>query len=130
MTCLDSQNEEPRKKRGAHLYCTSRAGTKATKGGATAISSAGFSPLPVECLRDHHTSKKDSSLTLFFGGELVAQGRTAYHSISDSLSLESFYGSPPQLFFNDIASFETSSRSYLLKYGVPRHHTLPDVIDR
>ena len=40
---------------------------------------------------------------------------------------ESYYGSPPQLFFNEIAGFKTSSRSYLLKYGVPRH---PDVTDR
>ena len=42
-------------------------------------------------------------------------------------SPESFYGSPPQLFFNEIAGFETSSRPFLLKYGYPRH---PDVIVR
>ena len=34
---------------------------------------------------------------------------------------------PPQLFFNEIGGFKTSSRSYLLKYVVPRH---PDAIDR
>ena len=33
--------------------------------------------------------------------------------------LGSFYGSPRDFFFNEIAGFETSSRSYLLKYGVP-----------
>ena len=33
----------------------------------------------------------------------------------------------PQLFFNEIGGFKTSSRSYLLKHGVPRH---PDAIDR
>ena len=36
-------------------------------------------------------------------------------------------GQPPQLFFNEIAGFETSSRSYLLKYGASCH---PDVIVR
>ena len=40
---------------------------------------------------------------------------------------ESFYGNPPQLFSNDIAGFETSSRPYILKYGAPCH---PDVIVR
>ena len=30
---------------------------------------------------------------------------------------ESFFDSPPQLFFNEIAGFEISSRLYLLKYG-------------
>ena len=34
---------------------------------------------------------------------------------------KSFYGSPPQLLFNEIADFETSSRSYLLKCGAPCH---------
>ena len=40
---------------------------------------------------------------------------------------ESCYGSPPQLFLNEIAGFETSSRPYLLKYGAP---CPPDVIVR
>ena len=31
----------------------------------------------------------------------------------------SFHGSPPQLFFNEIAGFEALSRPYLLKYGAP-----------
>ena len=35
--------------------------------------------------------------------------------------MESFYGSPPQLFFTEIADFETSSRLYLLKCGAPCH---------
>ena len=39
----------------------------------------------------------------------------------------SFHGSSPNFSFNEIAGFNTSSRSYLLKYGVPRH---PDVVDR
>ena len=30
---------------------------------------------------------------------------------------KSFYGNPPQLFFNEIAGFETRPRSYFLKYG-------------
>ena len=35
---------------------------------------------------------------------------------------EAFYGSPhPQLFFNEIVGFETSSRPYLLKHGAPCH---------
>ena len=34
---------------------------------------------------------------------------------------------PPKLFFNEIAGFKSSSRSYLLKNGVPRH---PDPVDR
>ena len=38
-----------------------------------------------------------------------------------SHTYELFYGSPPQLLFNEIADFETSSRSYLLKCGVPCH---------
>ena len=33
----------------------------------------------------------------------------------------------PQRFLNEIVGFKISSRSYLLKCGVPRH---PDVIDR
>ena len=37
----------------------------------------------------------------------------------------SFYGSPLNFLFNDIAGFETSSRPYLLKYGAL---CLPDVI--
>ena len=41
---------------------------------------------------------------------------------------DSFYGkSTPQLFFNEIAGFETISRPYLLRYGAPCH---PDVIVR
>ena len=39
----------------------------------------------------------------------------------------SFYGSPPQLFFNETAGFETSSRLCLLKYGALCH---ADVIAR
>ena len=46
---------------------------------------------------------------------------------SNNLGAESFYGSPPQHFFNETAGFETSSRRYLLKYGVPCH---PDVMVR
>ena len=34
---------------------------------------------------------------------------------------------PPTFVFIEIAGFKTSSRSYLLKHGVPRH---PDAIDR
>ena len=33
----------------------------------------------------------------------------------------------PPTFFHEIAGFKTRSRSYLLRYGVPRH---PDVVDR
>ena len=43
------------------------------------------------------------------------------------LAFESFYDTPPQLLFNEVAGFKTSSRSYLPRYGVPRH---PDTIDR
>ena len=40
---------------------------------------------------------------------------------------ESLYGSPPQLFFNEIAGFETNSRPCLLKYDTLCH---PNVIVR
>ena len=48
-------------------------------------------------------------------------------SLMMSCCYESFYGSPPQLLFNEIAGFETSSQPYLLKFHAPCHR---DVIVR
>ena len=42
-------------------------------------------------------------------------------------SLKSFYGSPPNISFNNTAGFKTSGQPYLLKYGAP---CPPDVIVR
>ena len=43
---------------------------------------------------------------------------------------ESYYGSPPQLFVNEIAGVATSSRPYPLKYGDPLPPRRPDFIVR
>ena len=43
------------------------------------------------------------------------------------ISVESYYGSPPNFSLTKSPVSKTSSRSYLLRYGVPRH---PHAIDR
>ena len=56
----------------------------------------------------------------------IPNGESYYGSpppllVKNSLRGESYYGSPPNFSLKKIGGFKTSSRSYLLKYGVTRH---------